>query len=199
MSAEFFNMKITKSVITALILLVVVAAVYRVFPNRPYGFAPQYAMAIFGGAIFIKDKKWAFLLPILSMFISDLLYQALYINGLSSMQGFYEGQLQNYVLFAALTVIGFFIKKINVVSVLVASLASPTVYFLLSNFVVWAGVGGTRGLNRPRTWDGLIQCYSDALPFYPNSLYATLFFSAVLFGGYALIKNYQSKAAKQIA
>jgi hypothetical protein len=192
-------MKITKSVIIALILLVVVAALYRIFPNRPYGFAPQYAMAIFGGAVFIKDKKWAFLLPILSMFISDVLYQALYINGLSSMQGFYEGQLQNYILFGALTVIGFFIKKINVVSVLLASLASPTFYFILSNFIVWAGVGGTRGLNRPRTWDGLMMAYNDALPFYPNSLYATLFFSTLLFGGYYLIKNLQTKTTKQIA
>lgn len=189
-------MKITKSVIAALILMVVVAALYRVFPNRPYGFAPQYAMAIFGGAVFIKDKKWAFLLPILSLFISDLLYQLLYVNGLSSIQGFYEGQLLNYTLFAALTFIGFLIKKINPVSVLLASLASPSVYFILSNLAVWAGAGG---LNRPKTWDGLIMTYNDALPFYPNSLYSTLFFSTILFGGFYLIKNYQARTAKQIA
>ena len=189
-------MKFTKSFIVALILLVLVAALYRIAPNRPMGFAPQYAMAIFGGAVFIKNKKWAFVLPLLSMFLSDLLYQLLYINGLSATQGFYSGQWENYLLIGSLTCIGFFIRKINVPNVLIASIASPTVYFFLSNFVVWLGGGG---LQRPKTWDGLMQCYRDGLPFYPNSLYATLLFSTILFGGFYLVKNLMHKPAKQIA
>ena len=44
-------MKITRSVIVALVLLILVSALYRIVPNRPDGFAPQYAMAIFGGAL----------------------------------------------------------------------------------------------------------------------------------------------------
>ncbi|HXL56800.1 MAG TPA: DUF6580 family putative transport protein [Chitinophagaceae bacterium] len=190
-------MKITKSVIVSLVLLIVVAAIYRVMPRpEPGGFAPQYAMAIFGGAIFVKNKKWAFILPVLSMFLSDLLYQFLYNKGLSATPGFYQGQWQNYTLFALLTVIGFFIRKINVPNVLIASVASPTVYFILSNFMVWAGGGG---LHRPKTWSGLMQSYTDALPFYANSIYATLLFSTILFGGYYLIKNYWYKRSQQIA
>jgi hypothetical protein len=156
-------------------------------------------MAIFGGAVFIQNKKWAFILPVFSMFISDLLYQLLYSANLSATPGFYEGQWQNYLLFAVLTVIGFFITRINVRNVLAASIASPTVYFILSNFIVWAGWQGTRGFNRPRTWQGLLQCYNDALPFYPNSLYATFLFSTILFGGFYLLKNYWLKPLQQIA
>ncbi len=192
-------MKVTKSIIISLILLILVGALYRIFPNRPLGFAPQYAMAIFGGAVFIQNKKWAFILPVFSMFISDLLYQLLYSANLSATPGFYEGQWQNYLLFAVLTVIGFFITRINVRNVLAASIASPTVYFILSNFIVWAGWQGTRGFNRPRTWQGLLQCYNDALPFYPNSLYATFLFSTILFGGFYLLKNYWLKPLQQIA
>ena len=192
-------MKISKSVIIAMVLLVLVAALYRVFPNRPLGFAPQYAMAIFGGAIFVNNKKWAFLLPILSMFLSDLLFQVLYSNHLTSMQGFYEGQWQNYLLFAALTSIGFFIRKINVLNISIASIAAPSVFFLFSNLVVWAGWQGTRGFGRPKTLNGLLQCYADALPFYPNSIYATLLFSSILFGSYYLIKNEQKKFTQQPA
>jgi hypothetical protein len=188
-------MKITGSVIVALILLVLVAALYRVVPNRPMGFAPQYAMAIFSGAIFIKNKKWAFALPLLSLFLSDLFYQLLYNNGLSATRGFYDGQWQNYLLIAALTFIGFLIKKINIVNVLAASVAAPTVYFILSNLIVWAGGGG---LQRPKTWGGLMQCYSDALPFYPNSVYATLLFSTILFCGYYSVKNFSNRT-RQIA
>ncbi len=181
-------MKNKKAVIVSLVLMILVAALYRIIPYRPWGFAPQIAMAIFGGAIFIKDKKWAFALPIISMFLSDLLYQFLYSKGLSTLSGFYEGQWQNYLLFAALTIIGFFIKKINLLNVFLAAIISPTVYFLISNFLVWAGTG-TRGLGRPRTFSGLIQCYQDGLPFYPGSLAATILFSALLFGSYYLVKK----------
>ncbi len=179
-------MKDKHSVFISLLLLIIVASLYRVIPGRPFGFAPQYAMTIFGGAMFIKDKKWAFALPLLSMFISDALYEVLYHVGVTTIQGFYEGQWLNYLLFALLTTIGFLIKKINAVNVLLASIAAPTVYFLLSNFFVWLGGGG---FGRPKTFDGLLMCYNDALPFFPNSLYATIIFSVVLFGGYYLIRR----------
>src|SRR3982751_4711965 len=129
-------MKINKAIIWSLVLLIIVAAVYRVFPNRPLGFAPQLAMALYAGAT-IKDKKWAFAVPIFSMFISDLLYQLLYINGLSDIPGFYEGQLTNYILFLAVTCIGFLLKNVTVLSVLAYSLVAPTVFFLASNFLLW--------------------------------------------------------------
>jgi hypothetical protein len=190
---NILNMKLSKTIIWSLIILIVILSLYRVFPTRPNGFAPQWAMAVFAGAI-IKDKKWAFIVPVLSMFISDLLYQILYSNGLSTIQGFYEGQWQNYVLFGLLVFVGMAIKKINVVTVLVASLVAPTIYFILSNFILWAGTG-TRGLGRPKTFDGLLLCYNDAIPFYRTSLYATVIFSAILFGAYYLIRKNSTKVA----
>lgn len=189
-------MKITKRIIIALVMLTTVCALYRIVPGRPYGFAPQIAMAVFGGAVFIKNKKWAFALPVLSMFLSDVLFEILYNAGVSSMEGFYEGQWQNYLLFALLTTVGFLVKKINAVNVLLASIAAPTVYFLLSNFTVWVSGGG---YGRPKTFSGLMMSYNDGLPFYQNSLYATVFFAAVLFGGYYLIQNMAGKKAKQLA
>ncbi len=91
-------MKINKSIVITLILLIVVAALYRVIPDRRMGFAPHIAMALFGGSV-VKDKRWAFALPIFSMFLSDLLYQGLFNAGISSTPGFYDGQFTNYVLF----------------------------------------------------------------------------------------------------
>jgi hypothetical protein len=180
-------MKLNKNLLVSLLLLTVVAALYRIVP-RPVNFAPQIAMALFAGAV-IKDKRWAFAVPILSMLISDLLYQVLYLNGVTDIPGFYEGQWQNYILFAGMTTIGFLIKRIKVVNVLVASIAAPTVFFILSNFIVWAGWQGTRGLNRPKTFEGLLLCYNDALPFYLNSVYACMFFSALFFGAFILIRK----------
>lgn len=187
------KMKNKKQLAGSFILLIVIASLYRIMPGRPYGFAPQIAMAIFGGAV-IKDKKFAFLLPILAMFISDALYQLLYINGIGKIYGFYDGQVLNYILFAGLTVFGFFIKNFNVKRIAIASLAAPTAYFLVSNFLVWASSSPLAGLGRPKTFAGLIMCYGDGLSFYLWSLAATFIFSAIFFGSYYLITKPSAKA-----
>jgi hypothetical protein len=175
-------MKLNKQFIYSLAALIVVASLYRIIPNRPMGFAPQFAMALFAGSI-LKDKKYSFALPLLSMFISDALYQFLYTAGLSSIQGFYGGQLLNYVLLAGLTVVGFFVNKSKPVQIAAGAAAAPTIYFLISNLLVWMGGGG---YHHPKTMAGLMQTYIDGVPFYTNSLWATGVFAAILFGGYAL-------------
>ncbi|MBK7883752.1 MAG: hypothetical protein IPJ81_08090 [Chitinophagaceae bacterium] len=154
-------MKFDKSIIWSFTLLVIVASLYKIMPNRPWGFAPQIAMAIFAGSI-VKDKKWSFLLPLASMFLSDLLFEVLYRYSVVDLKGFYNGQITNYILFTGLTVFGFFVNSKKPFSILIASLAAPTAYFLISNFMVWV-MGG--GLYRPKTFDGLMMCYTDALPF----------------------------------
>jgi hypothetical protein len=183
-------MKLSKNIAWTFILLVVVAALYRIIPGRPNGFAPQWAIAVFAGAV-IKDKKWAFIIPILSMFVSDMFYQILYLGGVSEFPGFYEGQWQNYVLFTLLVFVGFAVKKLNLIQIGAASLTAPTIYFLISNFLVWSSSGVIRGLDRPKTFNGLMLCYSDGLPFFKMSLIATLVFSTVLFGSYLFVKNYR--------
>src|SRR5450755_3652894 len=180
-------MRTSNKIILSFLFLVLIAALYRIIPNRPYGFAPQWAMAIFAGAI-IKDKKWALIIPVLSMFISDLLYEVLFIGGITKIQGFYEGQWQNYILFAVLVLVGFAIKRLNLFQIAAASLAAPTIYYFLSNFLVWASNSNIRGLDRPKTFNGLMLCYVDGLPFYKMSLLGTLFFSTVLFGSYIFAK-----------
>lgn len=180
-------MKSNRNILYIFFAFIAVAALYRVVPGRPYGFAPQIAMALFGGAV-IKDKKIAFVLPLLSMFLSDALFELLFRAGVSPMWGFYDGQLTNYMLFALLTVVGFFVTKINTVNIAAASIAAPTIYFLISNFMVWVNGGG---YHRPKTWEGLMMSYNDGLPFYQNSLIGTLFFSALFFGAYYLILHRQ--------
>lgn len=165
-------------------LFVLVASIYRILPNRAPGFAPQIAMALFGGAFFMKNKKWAFILPLFSMFLSDVLYQVLYTNGYTQIAGFYSGQWMNYLLIGSITFIGFLINDGKIAKILLASIGAPTAYFFVSNTLVWFGNGGYQ---RPRTFTGLVQCLADGLPFYQNSLIGTMVFGALLFGGYALL------------
>jgi hypothetical protein len=186
-------MKIEKSTIVSFILLVLIASLYRVMPGRPFGFAPQIAMALFAGSV-VKDKKLSFLLPILSLFISDVIYEILYRNDLSVMGGFYNGQLLNYILFAALTVVGFFVDKNKIIDIALGVIASATGYFVLSNLSVWLFGGlNINNIPYPKTALGLVDCFAAGVPFYKMSIYATSFFSAVLFGGYYLINKYVVK------
>lgn len=177
-------MKNSKQLIFSFILLIVIASVYRIMPGRPWGFAPQIAMAIFGGAI-IKDRKFAFLLPLLSLFISDALYELLYVNGIGTIQGFYSGQITNYLLLGGMTVFGFFVRDFNLKKIGITAIAAPTTYFIISNFLVWLSPAG--GLMRPKTIGGLGMTLADGLPFYPWSVAATVIFSAIFFGSYFLL------------
>ncbi len=178
-------MKLNKEIVIALIIMIVTSALYRVLPGRPFGFAPQIAIALFSGSLFVKNKHFAFLLPLFSMFLSDLLYQVLYVNHLTTIQGFYDGQWQNYLLIAATAIFGFGLQTNNVSKFAGNFIAAPTVYFLVSNFMVWASFGGYQ---RPLTASGLFQTMVDGLPFYGYSVAGTFVFGAVMFGGLKLIQ-----------
>jgi len=178
-------MKLNKEIVIALIIMIATSALYRVLPGRPYGFAPQIAIALFSGSLFVKNKHFAFLLPLVSMFLSDFFYQVLYVNHLSPIQGFYDGQWQNYLLIAATAVFGFGLQTNNVSKFAGNFIAAPTVYFLVSNFMVWASFGGYQ---RPMTVSGLMQTMVDGLPFYGYSVAGTFVFGAVLFGGFKLVQ-----------
>ena len=179
-------MKPNKIILWSIVLLVAIAALYRIIPGRPPGFAPQWAMALFAGAV-IKDRKWALAIPIFSLLISDALYQVLYINNWSTIPGFYQGQWINYLLFATVTFFGFLIRKSSISQILLLSLAAPTYFFIVSNFLTWVGVG--EYVEYPKSFSGLLSCYGAGLPFYKYSLMATLLFSFILFGSYRIVSK----------
>lgn len=180
-------MKLNRSNLLVLFILILACALYRVWDSRPMGFAPQIAMALFAGSI-TKDKRFAFLFPILSLFISDLVYQLLYTQGLSTIKGFYSGQWQNYLLIASITIIGFFINKNKIGQIFIGSLAGAVYFFLISNFMVW--IGGGWDINNqpyPGSFNGLMLCYSEALPFFKWSVLSTLVFNGIFFGSFYLL------------
>ena len=192
-------MKLIKSNLLILFILILACALYRVWDSRPMGFAPQIAMALFAGSV-SRDKRFAFLFPVLSLFISDLLYQFLYSQGLSTIKGFYSGQWQNYLLIASITIIGFFINKNKIGQIFVGSLAGAVYFFLVSNFMVW--IGGGWDINNqpyPRSFSGLMLCYSEALPFFKWSVLSTLLFNGVFFGSFYLLGKSVLKKEMQTA
>jgi hypothetical protein len=184
-------MKINKSTLIVFGLLLLATSLYRVWDGRPWGFTPQFAIAIFAGAI-VKDRLAAFILPLLSMFLSDVLYEVLYVNNLSDIRGFYSGQLINYALIVGSTLFGMLIRRPRWYNVSALAIATPTLYFILSNLVVWLQRGIDVRTLAPLSpgWDGLMQSYTQALPFYWGTLAGTVFFSGLFFAAYYLFSSF---------
>lgn len=148
------------------------------------GFSPVIAIALFAGFI-IKQKDMSFILPLLALFISDAVIQLLYTQDLFPYAGFYSGQWKNYLILLAATLIGWALKGRNYKSLLAGTIAAPTVFFLISNGMVWMG----SQITYSKDFAGLMTSYEAGLPFYRNSLVATLLFLPVIL----LVYNYITK------
>jgi hypothetical protein len=96
-------------------------------------------------------------------------------------------QLLGWAAFAVVALIGRWLRnRVSVRTVMAASFAGPTAFFLISNLAVWLG---GHGQMYPPTWNGLAACYVAALPFFRNSLVSSLLFSGLLFGSYELYRR----------
>lgn len=151
--------------------MILVAALSRLLPHPP-NVTPLAAMALFGGAYF-ADRRLAFLVPLAALLLSDLI---LGLHG--QMLGVYAG-------FALVVCVGFGLRgRTRALPVAVAALIGSSVFFLVSNFGVWA-----TGSWYPKTAAGLGACYAAAIPFFRNSVAGDLFYTALLFGIFALAEK----------
>lgn len=180
--------KENKTSILVAVLLIVAAAFTRLIPHPP-NFAPIASLAIFGGAV-IKNNKYALLLPLGALLLSDILFELF-----TTTQGFYDiSQAFVYAAFVLITYLASKIKKVNTPNILLACLWSGALFFILSNFGVWL-----TGAFYAKTFSGLMECYAAAIPFYKNELFgnmllntfmSNIFFTGLLFGTYALLKKF---------
>ena len=151
--------------------LILVAAASRLLPHPP-NFTPIAALALFGGAHF-GGKRWALLMPLAAMFLSDL------VIGLHPLLPVVYGS------FAVIVSIGFWLRaRRGLIPIAGAVLASSLLFFLVTNFGVWA-----LGSLYPKTAQGLLACYAAAIPFFQNTLLGDAVYTVALFGSFRLIER----------
>ncbi len=155
------------------------------------GFTGVIAIALFSG-LKIKEKSQIFLLPLITLFISDVLIQLLYVANLFPFQGLYNGQLTNYALLMVVTLIGLGMRNFKTAGIITSIIAGPTFFFLVSNFLVWASNGG---LSYTKDFAGLMASYQMGLPFYRNSLIST----AVLLPGFMYLYDFMISRSGKMA
>ena len=156
----------SQKIVLAIIIFGILA---RLIPHPP-NFSPVTAIALFSGLNF-KNKKFAFLIPILILFISDLFIGISVIN------------IFVYSGFLLVVQLGSKISSIRFLNIILASL----IFFIISNFGVWI-------IGYPKTIDGLILCYTMAIPFFGYSLAGDLFFGYLFRFSFTKIESYYMNA-----
>jgi hypothetical protein len=167
-----------------LIVLILLAALSRLIPHPP-NFAPIAAVGLFGAAQF-RCKWLAFLAPLAAMLLSDfalgfVVQLRVYEGWMAMTEGFHRGSIVVYATYALITAMGFILRKNRGVPLLVGtSLASSVIFFVVTNFAVWAADS-----LYPTTLAGLMTCYVAAIPYFQWTVLSDLCYVALLFGCFA--------------
>lgn len=166
------------------------AVLSRILPHTFHAVGLNFT-AVGGGLLFFGSKmngkdarhgRWQILFAVLALAATDY-YLTVYAYGFPF---HVSGYLATWAWYGAICLLGsgLLAKRATALRVGGAVLASATSFFLLSNFMVWAGGG-----MYPTTAAGLGACYVAAIPFYANDLISTAIVAGALFGLPALAKD----------
>ncbi len=174
------KMNLRFGIITTIVLF---AALSRLLLTELPNVSPLGAMALFGGAYFSK-RYLAVIIPLLALWISDVALNntiyAAYYEGFS-----WFGVPVVYLSIIVIALMGTkLLKQIKVKNLFIASLLTSLVFFLITNLGSWWTIPAYS-----KDLVGIIAAYTAGLPFFLSTILSNLFFTAILFGGYELIKQ----------
>ena len=139
--------------------IIILAILSRLVPHPP-NFAPITGIALFSSKK-LNNKLFSVFLPIIPLFISDLFIGISFIN------------IFVYLSFILIYFLGSISPKIDAKTVFLSSV----MFFILTNLGVWY-------LGYPKNIEGLITCFTLAVPFFVNTILGDLFYSFILFRSY---------------
>ncbi len=170
------GVKLMKKNLILAILLVTLVVVSRLVPHV-WNVTPIMAVSLLVGAVL--PRRWAFVVPLVAMLVSDVII------------GFYDVgvMLTVYASFSVVALLGVWLRNLQPSRILVGSLASSTLFFLTTNFAVWATADWYS-----KTWSGLMLAYELGLPFFRNMALGDVVYTGVLFGTWAVVQNYVKSA-----
>lgn len=140
------------------------------FLPHAWHFTPLAASLLYFGARGSRRQMW---IPVVLLAATDVvLTKFIYTYALS------WDLLITWAWYAAILWLGTGLReRSGFWRVVVAALASSVSFFLISNFGVWAGFSGMY----PKTFSGLLACYTAAIPFFRGTVESDLFFSVAFF------------------
>ncbi len=158
--------------------LIALGTVSRLLPHPPNAVA-MGALALYAG--YRLPRRWAVVIPLAAMLASDL-----FLDWGSGRPWLDPVRFTSYATFAAIVGLGAWLgHKTNIVGKVGLAFSASLLFFLTTNFAVWAmPVAHTDpvGPFYAPTLAGLANCYAMALPFFPNTAIADLVGTLTLFG-----------------
>ena len=142
-----------------LLVFGIILALSRILPHPP-NFTPIIASAIMA-PLLIRDRWFGIAIPIFAMLVADIVIS------------FHPYQT---VIYLTLIIIGLVAPmQRNIKWIATMAILGPVWFFLTTNFAVWLAWD-----YYPKTVEGLILCYTMAIPFFQNTLISTCLFTGVL-------------------
>ena len=185
-------------------LLVVAAICFRLLPYLlhglgmpidaestiyPWNFSPLLPLSLFGAAYF-ASRYVAFLIPLGIYLAGDI---GVWIVTGKLDWALYAGQPVLYLSVLLVTACGLLLRSQRSFSRIAGvGLGSAIIFFVVSNFGVWASGGGQR---YALTFEGLVDCYIQAIPFFRNTLISMVVFLPLLFSRVSLREAKQPLAS----
>lgn len=163
----------------ALLIAILSRILPHAFQTTSVGFT-----AVGGGLLYFGARRgrWQMVPAVLLMMATDYYLTTFVYN--------YPFHASAYIVtwlwYAAVCLLGHGVlaQRSSALRVAAAVLATSTSFFVLSNFVVWAG-----STMYPHTASGLVACYVAAIPFYANDLMSTAITAGAFFGLPALARS----------
>lgn len=154
----------------------------RLIPHPP-NFTATLACLVLGGVLL--NLRIVFPLLMASFWISDLAIN----NILYAKENFIWFSSGFSYLMGIYFLIYFLNRYLNIQanqsgSITLSIIASSTIFFILSNLVVWMNSS-----TYSSDWSGLMTCYLMAIPFYGNEVLGSLFYSILIWGAFWLSKH----------
>lgn len=152
-------------------ILTIITILSRLLPHPP-NFTTLGSSALFAGGKL--PRPWNYLLPLAALALTDL------IIGLHGTMPYVYGSVALIIWLGE----RFLKKEPTTRRLLVIALASSTLFFLITNFGVWAST-----TMYPKTAAGLLESYLMGLPFWRNMLAADVIFTVGFYRLYQLAEQ----------
>jgi len=168
----------------------VIAIALRVQPNSLLNFTALGALALLCGAV-VRPLWLAVLIPLCCRAITDVVLE------LQTGYGFYGSWAFDYSAYLIICLVASRISFRGWKAPL-GGLTSAMIFFLISNFGVWAMAGAGEGAYT-RDLSGLITCFTLGLPFIKGTLIGDLVFSSVFFAALHAVESHAASDATDLA
>ncbi|MGA2140657.1 MAG: DUF6580 family putative transport protein [Verrucomicrobiia bacterium] len=156
------------------ILMVLGAGIFRLAAHgfHWWNIAPVAAMALLGGMYL--GRRYALWVPLAVLLATDIV-----LNVWMGYPIIYWPRGFDYAAFLLVGLLGLWARERKVGVKIGAAIATPFVFFLISNFAVW--LFGLSLANTPyaKTLSGLAECYTAGLPFLRGTMIGDWAFMAL--------------------